>query len=136
MTAVEVLTKMVAAGGKIVPDQAQPRLMVPRRLRAMVEAHRAELRPLVRQSLTLADAYRRYWDLSETDFDKAIEAAYRGDITRLEVQGNPALSWWTLRETATAYHGETGRCPFCGTVGALHLPAEQMVMELTEGVER
>jgi len=135
VTAVEVLTKVLAAGGKIVHDQEQPRLMVPRGLRPMVEAHRADLRPLVRQSLTLADAYRRYWDLSETELDKAIEAAYRGDITRLEVQGNPALSWWTLRETATAYHAETGRCPFCGKAGPLHLPAEQISLELSPEAE-
>lgn len=84
----------------------------------------------------LAAAYRRLWGLSETEVrDKALEARVRGDITRLEVQGNPAVSWLTLRETATAYHAETGRCPFCGKAGPLHLPAEQISLELSPEAE-
>ena len=135
MTAVEVLTKVLKAGGSIAGDYQQPKLrMVWRDLKPMVEAHREDLRSLVRQSLTLTAAYRNYWDLSETQVrDKAIEAKCRGEITRLEVQGNPAVSWLTLRASATAYHLETGVCPFCRERGPLHLLAEQVEMEFRNG---
>jgi len=82
----------------------------------------------------LASAYRRYWNLSETEVrDTALEAKYRGEITRLEVQGDPAVSWLTLRTSATAYHLETGICPFCRERGPLHLLAEQVEMEFRNG---
>ena len=45
MTAAQILSEVLAAGGSIVLDP--PRLRTPRRLRPLVEAHRAELRELV-----------------------------------------------------------------------------------------
>jgi hypothetical protein len=78
----------------------------------------------------LASAYRRYWTLPETEPLEAFQTAYR-EISRLEGQTPPGIAWRTLRETASAFHAETGICPFCQTTGDLHLPAEQMSMELT-----
>jgi hypothetical protein len=48
VTAAQVLALVLEAGGRVVPDTDPPRILVPRRLRPLVEAHRAELRELVR----------------------------------------------------------------------------------------
>ena len=49
MTAAQLLAEVLAGGGSIVPGDP-PRLRTPRRLRPLVEAHRAELRELVEAS--------------------------------------------------------------------------------------
>lgn len=80
----------------------------------------------------LAAAYRRYWSLPETEPLEVFQAAYR-EITRLEGAAHSETAWHTLREAATAYHAETGLCPFCRNLGPLHLPAEQISLELAYG---
>ena len=79
----------------------------------------------------LAAAYLQYWRLSESAPLEAFRGAYR-EIVQRESEAEPAVAWQTLREAATAYHTETGICPFCRERGTLHLPAEQLVMELQE----
>ncbi len=49
MTAQDVLNKVLAAGGKVIPDPARPRLVVPSRLKSLVAEHREEIRALVLQ---------------------------------------------------------------------------------------
>src|SRR5215510_10480071 len=44
MTGQEVLSKVLDAGGRVIPDRAGPQLAFPRSLRPLVEAHRRELR--------------------------------------------------------------------------------------------
>ncbi len=80
----------------------------------------------------LAAAYRRYWNLPKTQPMEVFQAAYL-EIVRLEAQSIPEMAWQTLREAATAYHAETGICPFCKKCEELHLPAEQMARELSGG---
>jgi hypothetical protein len=48
MTAVELLTDIVARGGRIVADAERPRLLVPDTLKPLVEANRNELRSCVK----------------------------------------------------------------------------------------
>ena len=79
----------------------------------------------------LADAYRRYWSLPETEPVTTFQAAYRG-IAFLEGQASPQVAWRILRQAATNYHTETGICPFCRSAGELHLPPEQPMMELVD----
>jgi hypothetical protein len=81
----------------------------------------------------LTQAYRRFWTLPETEPLEVLQAAYL-EIVRLETQGPPGVVWRTLREAAAAVHAETGRCPFCQIVGPLHLPAEQIELELSAKV--
>jgi hypothetical protein len=52
------------------------------------------------------------------------------EIAKLEAQANPLIAWRTLREAATAFHAESGICPFCWQAGELHLPAETPQLEL------
>lgn len=80
----------------------------------------------------LASAYHRYWTLPETEPLEAFQVAYR-EISRLEGQIAPGIAWRTLREAATAYHAETGACPFCRNAGDLHLLLDQLSMELRDG---
>lgn len=80
----------------------------------------------------LATAYRRYWTLPETAPTEAFGEVY-GEIARLERQTPPQAAWATLRQTAITYHQETGICPFCRVRGDLHLPDEQMSLELSGG---
>jgi hypothetical protein len=51
VTAREVLAEVLRAGGRVIPDPARPRVVVPPRLRPLVFEHREALRALV-----LADA--------------------------------------------------------------------------------
>ena len=81
----------------------------------------------------LAATYQRYWTLPETEPMEVFRAAYR-EIVKQEAQADPRVAWRTLRDAATGYHTETGICPFCRERGELHLPAEQLAMEL--GVQK
>ena len=47
MTAKEVLGKVLEAGGKVIPDPARPRLVVPSHLKPLVAEHREGIRELV-----------------------------------------------------------------------------------------
>lgn len=78
---------------------------------------------------TLAQAYRRYWTLPESESMEVFQAA-KAEIARLEAQAEPLTAWRTLRETATVFHAESGVCPFCRQPGELHLPAETPQLEL------
>ena len=44
MTSHEVLSRVLEAGGRVIPDPSGPQLAVPRSLKPLVEAHREELR--------------------------------------------------------------------------------------------
>ncbi len=82
----------------------------------------------------LTIAYWSYWGLSDSDPPEAFQAAYREIVSR-EAQTDPLVAWRTLCEAATAFHASSGICPFCRERGALHLPAEQLMMELCRGSE-
>jgi len=88
--------------------------------------------PSVVVAATLAAAYRCCWALPETEPQETFRAAY-AEIARLERETDLEIAWHTLRETATGYHAETGVCPFCRERGHLHLPAEQISLELSDG---
>lgn len=88
--------------------------------------------PSVVLAITLAAAYRCYWALPETEPLETFRGAY-AEISRLERETDPEIAWHTLRETATGHHAEMGVCPFCRERGPLHLPAEQISMELSGG---
>lgn len=47
MTPTEVLAEVLRAGGRVIPDPARPRLVVPPALKPLVLAHREALRALV-----------------------------------------------------------------------------------------
>lgn len=88
--------------------------------------------PSVAVAITLAAAYRCYWALPETEPLETFRGAY-AEISRLERETDPEIAWHTLRESATGYHTETGVCPFCQNRGDLHLPLDQLSMELRDG---
>ncbi len=109
--------------GKVTPD-----------LKAEIIRYKAEILALLQSpppDLTLADAYRRFWSLSESDPIETFHAAYL-EIVTLEGQTPPEVAWQTLREAATTYHAETGVCPFCRERGPLHLPPEEISAELLD----
>jgi hypothetical protein len=45
------------------------------------------------------------------------------------------LTCGSRSRSRSAYHAETARCPFCGKAGPLHLPAEQISLELSPETE-
>ena len=138
MTALEALDTIVKAGVRIIPGPDRPRLRVPvsvsERVKPLVQAHREGLWRLIGEhSAALAAAYRSFWSLPETADPETFNTAYR-EIVLLETRISPDVSWWVLRETAMAYHRESGGiCPFCRERGTLHLPAEQPERELRHG---
>lgn len=99
------------------------------RLRAEREHATTPPVEVVEQSPTLARAYQAYWNTPESESTETFQAAY-ADIEKLERMAPPVIAWRTLREAATAWHTETGVCPFCGEPGPLHLPAETPEGEL------
>ena len=100
--------------------------------RAAVASFEAGSRDIV-LTTPLAAAYRRYWSLPESEPLTVFEAT-RDEITALERKADVRETWQTLLEAATAYHAETGLCPFCRNSGPLHLPSEQPELELLGGV--
>lgn len=107
-----------------------PRDKVTPELKAKIVQHKEDLLRLLQPDRTLADAYWRYWTLPETEPLEVFQAAYK-EIVKLEAQADPQTAWRTLRETAKVFHAETGTCPFCREVGDLHLPEEQLELELS-----
>jgi hypothetical protein len=77
----------------------------------------------------LTNAYEAFWYLPGTTPMETFQAAYR-EIVRLEAAAAPEVAWRTLREAAKAHHVKTLVCPFCREPGELHLPAEQIEVEL------
>lgn len=133
MTALEVLDKVLKAGGKVIPDPPRHRVQVPVSLKPLVAEHREGLRQLIGQHASdLEAAYRAFWSLPQSAPSETFGGAYR-EIAALESRISPDVSWWVLRKVATAYHQETGTCPFCRERGDLHLPAAQRELELTGG---
>lgn len=135
MIAAELIQEVRTAGVTLTPLsdgrlQAVGRPQVPPALKAALQTHKTEVVALLIESETLATAYRRFWSLPEdTEPLEGFQAARR-EIVRLESKADPVTAWRTLRETATAWHRESGTCPFCRERGALHLPAEQPELEL------
>lgn len=86
----------------------------------------------VRPDPALSSAYRTYWQTAESAPMERFKEVY-AEIAKLETQVDPSVAWRTLRETATAWHTETGVCPFCRLTGELHLPAETPERELRYG---
>lgn len=147
MTATDVLVELTARGVTLTPEGDRVRYRGPKgamtpELLEQVTKHKPELLAFFKGKVAevlpgpsgatdpiLADAYRRYWTLPETEPLEVFQSAYR-EIARLEAKGDPAVAWATLRETATGYHAETGVCPFCREPGSLHLPAKRPDMEM------
>lgn len=107
-----------------------PKEKVTPELKAKIVEHKEDLLRLLQPDRDLADAYRAYWNLPETEPMETFQTAY-AEIVRLESRAEPLTAWRTLRATATAFHAESGVCPFCKLLGELHLPSEQMNQELS-----
>lgn len=112
----------------------RPSERVAEEVKAKLRKHKVEVLTLLIESETLAEAYRRYWSLSEDREPLGAFQAANREIVRLETQAEPHTAWRTLRATATAWHTKTGVCPFCRERGQLHLPPVQPELELRRGV--
>jgi len=69
---------------------------------------------------SLEEAYTQYWLLP----DEAPVEEYRQiyhTLTAIEARLDPVTVERTLTNTATAFHRDTGHCPFCRQPGPLHL---------------
>ncbi|MDE2483862.1 MAG: hypothetical protein KGL32_01250 [candidate division NC10 bacterium] len=134
MTATALLTELKQHGVILHPKGDRlafgPTEKVTPELRDKIVRHKVDLLRLLQPDPTLAEAYRRYWSLPESESMEVFQAAYR-EIIRLEAQADPQTAWRTLREAAAAWHTETGVCPFCRELGELHLPAQEMERELS-----
>jgi uncharacterized protein YbjT (DUF2867 family) len=138
MIAAELIQEARTAGVALtpLPDgrlQVVGRPQVPPTLKAALQTYKTEVVALLIESEILAAAYRRFWSLPEDEDrepSEAFQAAYK-EIVKLEAKADPQTAWRTLRATATAFHAESGVCPFCKLLGELHLPSEQMNQELS-----
>jgi hypothetical protein len=136
MTATALLSELQNQGVILEPRGDRlafgPKEKVTPELRERIVKYKTDLLRLLQPDRSLADAYRRYWTLPETELMEAFKSVY-GEIVKLEAQAAPEVAWRTLRETAKAFHAETRTCPFCRKAGELHLPAEQPELELRHG---
>lgn len=120
MTPQELLTRVLEAGGKVIPDTACPRLLVPSSLKPLVAEHRAALRQLVLYRETL----RRWWTLIAqgpcADWDD-LDGTYQNLLRLFDEVGVPS-GLELARKGAREWHKETGVCPWCGELGPYHDP--------------
>lgn len=134
MTPTALLSELQSQGVILQPRGEKlafgPKERVTPELRDRIVKHKADLLRLLQPDRTLAEAYRRYWSLPESEPMEAFQAAY-AEIVKLEAQVDPQTAWQTLRATATIFHAESGTCPFCREAGDLHLPAERIESELS-----
>lgn len=116
----ELLNRVFEAGGKIIPDTARLRLLVPPSLKPLVAEHRAALRLLVLYRETL----RRWWALTAqgpcADWDDLAQT-YQELLRLLDEVGVPS-GLQSARQWAREWHKETGVCPWCGEPGPYHEP--------------
>lgn len=133
MTATALLSELQNQGVILEPRGDKlafgPRDRVSAELREKIVAHKEALLRALQPDSTLAEAYKRYWQKGESEPMEAFTAAY-AEIVRLESRAQPLTAWRTLREAATAWHAESGVCPFCREPGELHLPAASPQLEL------
>ncbi len=118
MTPAEVFTKILASGGRVIPNLTRPRLLVPRDLKPLALEHRQALRGIVLYRETI----RRWWALTAEGPAASVPivmAVYQ-DLIRLQDEvGEPTAT--ALRyQWARQWWQDTGRCPWCGDAGAYH----------------
>jgi hypothetical protein len=120
--AYEVLDKVLAAGGSIIPDPARPRLLVPSSLEPLVREYRAE----IRQLLAYRDVLRRAYGLIAQGeaADPAEIAAVLQEQTKLVDETGPAAAQAVGKRAAHEWWQESGRCPWCGELGEYHAQRE------------
>lgn len=121
MTPAEVLSRVLEAGGKVIPDPTRPRLLVPPPLKRLVEANRQALRRLVEYRETL----RHWWTLTAQGpqaYRDEIARTYQ-EILRLHDEVGSPTATRLLRQWAREWWYETKLCPWCGEPGEHHDPA-------------
>ncbi|MDE2321753.1 MAG: hypothetical protein KGL31_07530 [candidate division NC10 bacterium] len=124
MMAAELIQEARTAGVTLtpLPDgrlQATGRPQVPSELKARLSTHKTEVMALLHACDALADLYRTYWTLPETDPLETFKALHR-EIDLIEKQVGAEAAWRTLEASARRWYQEKGTCPFCGK-DELHL---------------
>ena len=123
MTPAEVLTKVLEAGGQVIPHPEHPRLLVPPDLKPLVAEHREALRRLV----LYWEALRRWFELTaqgpEAD-QGAVTRTYQAILRLTDDVGEPQATQ-LRRQWARQWWQETWRCPWCGEAGPYHDPERQ-----------
>lgn len=98
MTADQVLSHVLDAGGRIIPDPVRPRLLVPPALKPLVAKHREALRVLVlRPPPNVTDPPELAAAL--TKLEAEIRSGQIGSAPIL-VRGKPLAHWLPLDEVA------------------------------------
>lgn len=118
MTAVDLLEQARTHGVTLtpLPDgglKLKGKPPIPAELTAALREHKPEILALLQACATLAEAYRRYWELPETEPIEPFQSLHR-EIDLLEKQVGPEVAWHTLEEAARRWYQKKGRCPFCG----------------------
>lgn len=93
---------------------------IPTELTAAVREHKSEILALLQSCATLADAYRRYWETTETESMTTFQSLHR-EIDIVERQVGAETAWRTLKAAARVWYQEKGACPFCKLAGVFHL---------------
>lgn len=102
-----------------------PKDKVTPELRDRIVTHKGELLRLLQpSSSTLADAYRRFWTLPETEPLERFTAIHK-EIDILERQAGIDEAWAILEHEARVWHQKAGICPFCRKRGELHFEGKK-----------
>lgn len=125
MMAAELIQEARTAGVTLTPLsdgklQAVGRPRVPPTLKARLREHKAEVLTLLIESEALAEAYRAYWGLPETEPMETFVSLSR-EIDLIEKQVGEETAWRTLEAAARTWYQEHRACPFCKHPDVLHL---------------
>jgi hypothetical protein len=86
---------------------------------AIAKAAESRMRMERAPGAVLADLYRKYWTVPESE-PMATFTAIHAEIATLEAQLDPCKVIDILEMEAKRFHRETGLCPHCRLEGPLH----------------
>lgn len=92
---------------------------------AVARLARSAAPPPSPEDATYRAALWAWWAMPETEPLAAFHDAL-ATLRAAEAACPPAAIRAVLQEAARSFHRETGRCPFCGNSGPLHLATEAL----------
>jgi hypothetical protein len=119
VTALDVLDRVLAAGGQVVGEGDRVQLLVPRALKPLALPHRDRLKLILGYRDVLRRAFRLIAEGPEADYKQV--AAVLAEQARLLDELGPREAKAVARRVAREWWLATEHCPYCAALDELHL---------------